>query len=723
MIFLFACISSSKSPVVESISFRGNGGYWSTTNDEQLRNAMKQKENRVFGFLAPDLWMVPYNQNYLDQDGQRLEVWYAHHGYFDAKFQGWNQSVVPSIFSLRPHIRLEGVVSEGSPALIRTIGIHGDMYGTLRKGLQRILSPYKESVFSLEDIEYVEELLRSYLHERSYAKANIKTDILVWPNDCIDVRHHQGQCIIANLEAYCERECREVIQRVARCGTDNACITQVNYKKWIRTEKSTVVDVRFHVDIGASYRFGEIHIHGDTNVPLEPVLDKVVQEARLRPGSSYKLDKIYRAQEVLYNMGLFSVVNIVPNYDEGAELVRIDIELEQTSFADVNLGVGAENDLGNLGVHLLGEFNHNNLWNRLMQVRWKNELGYAWLPQNLDTGGYEFQQGFVGTSQLQFLVPNLYRSLLSFDGGIIGEAGLKPGYQFGLLALQPSLRYLLPVKGRKIGFCTFRLGYELSYRFYFQEEDSIKDVLFPYVLSSIQQEVILDGRDKAVYTSGGQYFSMLLERSTALYGKTPSFHRLSFEHRAFLLLDSLYSMYIGKDTIRKRLLERKIEPISLPVTMAFRWSGGLLLPAKGDDGNIPFDDLFVLGGGSDVRGWAPFRLGPYRCSDDVICLQDGVQQSRDIIPVGGLLRVFGNLEARYYTPEGYGAVLFLDAGRVFATRQDWNLESLEYSAGIGLRYKSSIGPFRLDIARRLGNNSYFQEEPRWAFHLALSESF
>ena len=87
------------------------------------------------------------------------------------------------------------------------------------------------------------------------------------------------------------------------------------------------------------------------------------------------------------------------------------------------------------------------------------------------------------------------------------------------------------------------------------------------------------------------------------------------------------------------------------------------------------------------------------------------------------MRVFGNLEARYYTPEGYGLVLFLDAGRVFETPQDWSLNSLEYSAGFGLRYKSSIGPFRLDIARRMGNTVYFQEEPRWAFHLALSESF
>ena len=133
--------------------------------------------------------------------------------------------------------------------------------------------------------------------------------------------------------------------------------------------------------------------------------------------------------------------------------------------------------------------------------------------------------------------------------------------------------------------------------------------------------------------------------------------------------------------------------------------------------------MFVLGGGSDVRGWAPFRLGPYRCPDGVTCIQDGVQLSQDIIPLGGLLRLFGNIEARYYTPTGYGIVFFFDAGRVFSTPEDWSLESLEYSAGIGLRYKSSIGPFRLDIARRMSENSYFQEEPRWAFHLALSESF
>lgn len=722
MLFFLAC-ASSKIAVVDSISFRGNGSYWSSTNDEQLRNAMKQKESRFFGFLAPELWMANYDRNALDQDGQRIEVWYAHHGYFDAQFLGWSEVSSPSLFSLRPHIRLDGVVEQGDAANIRSIDIRGEMYGNLRKGLTRIVHPYKGTVFSLEEIEYGEELLYAYLHERSYAQTEVKTEILVWPNDCIEVRHHQGQCIIANLEAYCEHSCREVIAQIEDCGSDNACITQVDYKRWYKKESSTVVDVRYHVTPGSSYRFGEIHIHGETTVPLESVLDKITQEALLTPGSSYKSDKIYRVQEVLYNMGLFSVVNILPNYDREAALVHIDIELSQTSFADLNIGLGAENDLGNLGVHLLGEYNHNNLWNRLLQVRWKNELGYAWLPQNIDDTGYEFQHGFVGTSQSQILVPNLYRSLLSFDGVLFGEAGLKPGYQYGLLAFQPSLRYLLPISGQKVGFCTLRLGYELSYRFYFQEKDSVKDTLFPYVLSSIQQEVILDGRDKTVYTGGGQYLSMLFERSTALYGKTPSFTRLSFEHRAFLMLDSIYSMYLGKSTIRKRLLERGIEPPSFPITMAFRWSGGLLMPSQEDEGEIPFDDLFVLGGGRDVRGWAPFRLGPYRCPEGVVCIQDGVQQSQDIIPLGGLLRMFGNIEARYYTPAGYGIVLFMDAGQVFSSLDDWNTQSFEYSAGIGVRYKSSIGPFRLDIARRLGNNTYFQEEPRWAFHLALSESF
>ena len=723
MFFLFACATALKTPVVHEISFHGNGGYWSDTNDENLRSAMQQKANQSFAFVAPDLWMAPFEESVLQEDAKRIEIWYAHHGYFQARLLGWDISEYPAVFSSRPHLSIQGIIDEGEPARVRSIRIEGDVYESLLRILKQMQTIEVGDSFSLEDVEYWEEEMLTFLRERSYAQPQIKTDIRVWPNACTDLLHHQGECLVANLEAYCQKDCHSLIQRIKNCHEERGCLDLVPYQEYMHKEEKTVVDLRYTISLGSSYRFGEIRLQGNTTVPLEAVLDKILIEADLTPGSNYQIEKIYRAQESIYNMGVFSLVNITPVYEEDTELVHLNVELAETSFADINAGIGAETDTGNVGINFLGEMNHTNLWNRLMQIRWKNELGYAWRPQNIGTDNFQLQHGFVGTSQLRFLIPNLYRSLLSFDGILFSEWGLRPSYQFGFVAINPSFTYLLPIAGQKTNFCTIRLGYELSYRFYFQEDPSLLNTLQPYVLSSIQQEIVLDGRDKVLYTSGGQYLSLLLERSQPFLGAVPSFHRISFEHRMFGLLDSIYELPWGKKKLRTLLLEKGQKILTLPITMAFRWSGGILLPFSNTSGDIPFDDRFVLGGGSDVRGWTTFHLGPYICQEGANCVADGVQLSTETIPQGGLLRLFGNLEARYYTPSGYGLVLFWDAGQVWASMSDVDLGSVEHSVGMGVRYKSSIGPFRLDVARRLGDNPLFLEEPRWAFHLALSESF
>ena len=154
-----------------------------------------------------------------------------------------------------------------------------------------------------------------------------------------------------------------------------------------------------------------------------------------------------------------------------------------------------------------------------------------------------------------------------------------------------------------------------------------------------------------------------------------------------------------------------------------RWSMGLLGAKSAEDYTIPVDTRFFLGGGTDVRGWRPFALGPYRCQDNVVCEEDGIQLSDETIPTGGRLRMFTNFEYRYYTTGGYGIVVFADSGRVWQKIKKFDLGSLQTTIGIGLRYKSSIGPFRFDIAYRLGDNSYFRQEPKWAWHIALYELF
>ena len=137
----------------------------------------------------------------------------------------------------------------------------------------------------------------------------------------------------------------------------------------------------------------------------------------------------------------------------------------------------------------------------------------------------------------------------------------------------------------------------------------------------------------------------------------------------------------------------------------------------------------LLGGGGDVRGFRAFHLGPYDCkyaepSDDLsCCTSQGIQSNQSVQPIGGRLQFYTNVEYRYYSDLGYGFVVFHDMGRVWENIDDISFAGLQHAIGAGLRYKSTIGPIRLDVARRVFVDPVFAEEPKWTVHVDISESF
>jgi translocation and assembly module TamA len=102
---------------------------------------------------------------------------------------------------------------------------------------------------------------------------------------------------------------------------------------------------------------------------------------------------------------------------------------------------------------------------------------------------------------------------------------------------------------------------------------------------------------------------------------------------------------------------------------------------------VPANYRFFAGGGGSVRGYRYQSLAP----------------SVYGVPVGGLSLLEGSIEARIKITDTIGIVPFMDAGNAFA--QSWpdfsKSQKLRYSAGLGLRYYTPIGPIRLDVATPL----------------------
>ncbi|MDP4023787.1 BamA/TamA family outer membrane protein [Methylobacterium sp. NEAU 140] len=98
---------------------------------------------------------------------------------------------------------------------------------------------------------------------------------------------------------------------------------------------------------------------------------------------------------------------------------------------------------------------------------------------------------------------------------------------------------------------------------------------------------------------------------------------------------------------------------------------------------IPDNFRFFAGGGGSVRGY-PFRtlgpVGPFN------------------LPIGGRSLLEASIEARIKVTDTIGVVPFFDAGTAYASALPDFDETIRKSVGIGLRYYTSIGPIRADVA-------------------------
>lgn len=124
------------------------------------------------------------------------------------------------------------------------------------------------------------------------------------------------------------------------------------------------------------------------------------------------------------------------------------------------------------------------------------------------------------------------------------------------------------------------------------------------------------------------------------------------------------------------------------------FSEDTILILKGTMGGIFADNFnkippslrYLAGGDRSVRGFRYRSLGPKR-----------INTSGKEINVGGKYLVLGSIELERRIWKDVGAAGFFDTGNAF---DHWN-DSLARAAGVGLRYHTPLGPFRLDFAKPL----------------------
>jgi len=124
----------------------------------------------------------------------------------------------------------------------------------------------------------------------------------------------------------------------------------------------------------------------------------------------------------------------------------------------------------------------------------------------------------------------------------------------------------------------------------------------------------------------------------------------------------------------------------------------------GDSKDLPISERYFMGGRDTVRGYAQNTLGP----------------KKDGEPTGGNAFLIGNIELRTHLGKNFYLINFLDFGNVWSRVGEVSLSSLKYTAGIGLRYKTPVGPIRIDYGHKLNRE---KGESRGEIHFSIGHAF
>jgi translocation and assembly module TamA len=120
---------------------------------------------------------------------------------------------------------------------------------------------------------------------------------------------------------------------------------------------------------------------------------------------------------------------------------------------------------------------------------------------------------------------------------------------------------------------------------------------------------------------------------------------------------------------------------------------------------IPPAERLYAGGGGSVRGYESRFVGPLDGNGD---------------PLGGRSAAELGLELRTRISENIGLVPFLEAGAVSESVVPDLDASVQYGAGLGLRYYTAVGPLRGDLAFPLNKRS---SDDAFQFYISIGQAF
>ncbi|MGA8763917.1 MAG: POTRA domain-containing protein [Candidatus Sulfotelmatobacter sp.] len=488
-------------------------------------------------------------------------------------------------------------------------------------------------------------------------------------------------------------------------------------------------DITYKIQEGGQFFVNQVMVSG-----LDHTRDYIVQrEIQVQAGQPLSQQDLLDTQSKLYDLGIFSQVDTAVQNPEGNDpqktvLVQVQ-EAKRYTFTygiglefETGLPSGTSSPTGSTGVSPRVEFDVTrlNVGGRDQTLTFQSHVGRL---QQRGLISYEIPELFH-RDKLKLIYTIFYDN--SLDVSTFTSQRLE-----GKIDLRQQLGKQLPNRSTSL---TYRFEYRRVKASNFAIDLSpglIPPLSLPARVGGPGFTFIRDKRDNPLESTKGHYFTLDGFAASGYFGSQADFARV-------LTQDSTYypfgpakhkvvfarSTTIGLEQVYRGT--RVVPPGTCTVS-----------PQTGEPtctDLVPFPELFFAGGGNSTRGFGLNQAGP--------------RDPDSGFPLGGTALFVNNFELRFppvslpYLGGGFGFAIFHDMGNVFTAGHDmlkgltrWHqpdpLQCLQepagianpacltsfnnsgydytsHAVGIGLRYKTPIGPLRFDFGYNLNPTRYVQ---------------
>ncbi len=461
------------------------------------------------------------------------------------------------------------------------------------------------------------------------------------------------------------------------------------------------MDVTFNLHEGEQTFVDRVLVSG-LNFTRPYIVDR---ELQMKPGDALSQLDMLETQRRLYDLGIFSQVDTAVQNPDGAEQRKnVLVQVQEAKRYTFNYGAGLEFQTGQPNIGTNRPQGATGLSPRIsfdvsrLNFRGRNHT----LTFSTHVGRLQ-QRALISYNAPRWLNSSHWKlSVTAFYDNTLDVT------TFTSERLEGS------VQAEQILGRAGTMDYRFTYRRVLATNLEISSNQVP--LLSLPTRVggpgftyIRDKRDNPIESTKGTYNTVDMSVASSYFGSEADFSRILFQN-------STYHAF-GKNRRKRYVFARSLRVgVETPFRNTVLRPPGLC-PQSGQILCVPLPELFLSGGGNSHRGFGLNQAGP----------RDPVTG----FPLGGGALFLNNLELRFPPPtlpfvqENLSFAIFHDAGNVFtngsemlnhlltwkqkdpqlclqaSTAPQCNYSYISHAIGVGVRYKTPIGPVRFDFGYNL----------------------